>query len=155
MYSKVFQVVCFIQVFRPKLCVHFPYFSCLLHEVSSALKMEAVCSSETLVGTKKSHGVITRNTNTDIVTAVRTSNLRKCVPTVPVCVSFALVKSRCMPVRLSLLCTVLFGMTPIGRWSRLFKYRKLNELPCEPSEVRTRVLNDEKVKQLLIAAKRK
>jgi hypothetical protein len=42
---------------------------------SLGLKMEAVCSSETMVPIYKSTGVTTQNTTMDIFTAVRTSNL--------------------------------------------------------------------------------
>jgi hypothetical protein len=42
-----------------------------------ALKMQAVCSSETLVSTYKSHGSTTQKIKIDIFVAVRTSTVTK------------------------------------------------------------------------------
>lgn len=45
----------------------------------SPLKMEAVCSSGTLVSTYKSYTVTTQNTHTQVFTAVRTPTLRSLI----------------------------------------------------------------------------
>jgi hypothetical protein len=44
---------------------------------SSALDLEAVCSSETLISFKSQHDVTAQKTNIDIPTAVRTQNLKE------------------------------------------------------------------------------